>query len=84
MEAETTDLLRQHNESLDNSMQNVMPDRWAGHGRLLVHDSDLSPSEKDTAIDAINNLARKKPKQFKKHGSEKVAEKVISKVAGDN
>lgn len=76
------EILRQHRQKLDDVTADVMPDNWEGHARLAIHQSDdLSVSEKEKAIEAVENLAEKKPQHFDKFGAERVANKVIEKLA---
>jgi hypothetical protein len=76
------EILRQHRQKLDTVTADVMPSSWKGHARLAIHQSDdLSSAEKEQALDAVENLAEKKPQHFDKFDAEKVANKVIEKLA---
>jgi len=77
MEAETTQRMSEYKESLDRAMKGVMPDRWKGHGRLAIRQSDVIPPEvEDKAIVKMNKLADKKGVK-----PERVANKLIESIS---
>jgi hypothetical protein len=81
MEGDTTDLLRQHKKALDRGVKDVMPDKWVGHGRYHIRDSErLTDAQEQKALKVLESLNESKPEQFETYGAERVANKVIEKL----
>jgi len=57
----------------DTGMAGVMPDRWVGHGRILIHDRDLSDEKRAFAQKLLVRLNQKYPDV----DSERLAEKAL-------
>lgn len=81
MGSDSTNLVASAAVEMDRTLKGVMPDKWKGHGRLRIRESDLSPEQQERAVEALENLATKKPEHFDNFGAEKVANKVIEKFA---
>jgi hypothetical protein len=78
----TTETLRDYKKNLDSICAGVMPDSWEGHGRLAVRESESLSGEKEAqAIQKLAEVSEKKPHLFEKYGAEKVANKVIERLA---
>jgi len=65
--------MEQYTHEQDTGMANVMPDRWIGHGRMLIHESDLSKEKRDFARTLLGRLNQKYPDV----SGERLAEKAI-------
>jgi len=63
----------EYTNELDTGIAGVMPSTWRGHGRILIHESDLTDSQKNFAGRALDKLTTKYPQK----SSEVLAQKAI-------
>jgi len=63
----------EYKNDLDRGMAGVMPETWSGHGRILIHESDLTDSQRNFAGRALDKLTAKYPQK----SSEVLAQKAI-------
>ncbi len=67
MERDSSEKLSEYKNSLDRVRANVMPDKWEGHGRIAIRESEAVPaSVEETAIEKMNKLVNKKGKSPEK------------------
>jgi hypothetical protein len=58
---------------MDKMLTSVMPDTWAGHGRLVIETADLSAEQEKFASELFSRLVEKYPNV----SAEKLAEKAV-------
>jgi hypothetical protein len=74
--AESHDPLAEYKAELDDICARVMPDSWAGHGRLLIHERDFDPDDRRFARRLFERASENHPDM----DAERLAEKVVEKV----
>lgn len=68
--------LSEYKKRLDEQLTDVMPESWAGHGRMVIYNSDLiSATDTDTALSHFTELLEKKDEP-----PEKVAKSLLKAV----
>jgi hypothetical protein len=50
-----------YKSELDKISASVMPDTWLGHGRVKIHESELSDKQKTFASNLLDRLGKKYP-----------------------
>lgn len=74
---EGRNLVLETQRRMDAAIADVMPDRWLGHGRVKILSSDLSPSQKERALSALQSLSADRPNT----PPAKIAQVVVEKMA---
>jgi hypothetical protein len=46
---------------MDKIIQDVMPDTWLGHGRIVIRMADLSQNQREFAFKVLHRSCEKKP-----------------------
>jgi hypothetical protein len=64
----------------DSMLAGVMPSTWLGHGRIKIHERDLSDKKKTFASKLLNRLAEKYPDQPTDKLAEKASDKAEEKL----
>lgn len=68
--------VRRATTEMDRGLTDVMPEDWAGHGRLAIRDRRLDPSDEQLAEDVFEKLHEKHPEK----NARKLARVAVKKV----
>jgi len=72
-ESQTAFDMEQYKHEQDTGMAGVMPDKWEGHGRILIHERDFSDKKRNFCLKLLGRLNKKYPDVC----AERLAEKAI-------